>query len=201
MLHKTNLQVFLWFSEYSCRYVVILIISAPIYICEWTCFYYSRLPLHAIPIDKSIHSQLFRIFIYGFPSLLLAFAFNTNLLCFVVSLAFLLSVSCHFSRVHFGRTHKRRPHFSFRDFFFPFPLFAVIIFHAKKEKDVQPMGYKCIGKVYFQFGCASTICRFIAATVAVAVATHFYSLIFVRFLLNFYAISTVSFSLFCIDNL
>lgn len=28
MLHKTNLQVFLWFSEYSCRYVVILIISA-----------------------------------------------------------------------------------------------------------------------------------------------------------------------------
>ena len=32
MLHKTNLQVFLWFSEYSCRYVVILIISAPTYI-------------------------------------------------------------------------------------------------------------------------------------------------------------------------
>lgn len=58
------------------------------------------------------------------------------------------------------------------------------------------MGYKCIGKAFFQFGCAFTICRIIRAAVA---AAHFYSFIFLRFLLNFYVIKLVVFS-FGIDR-
>lgn len=83
MLHKTNLQVFLWFSEYSRRYVVILIISAPICMCVLFIYIFanehistplSRLPFHVLP-DWWKHLLTTQC-VYGFSFLILAFALN-----------------------------------------------------------------------------------------------------------------------------
>lgn len=79
MLHKTNLQVFLWFSE--CILVVMLLFW--LFPLQYTqtvpnihvSILFLFIALHAMPIDKSIHRTLFVcLCMYAFPLLLWAFA-------------------------------------------------------------------------------------------------------------------------------
>lgn len=79
------------------------------------------------------------------------------------SLTFLLSVPCHFSRVYFGRAYKRRPHSSFRNFFFHISIvccFQWFLMQRKEKKEVQPMGYKMYRKSIFPIRlCFYHFCR------------------------------------------
>lgn len=196
----------LLFWLFPLQYVCALFIFVYIHLLRVNMFLlYSILPLHAIPIDRNICSQSVCIDVhtYGYFAILGAFALNAHpsSLASLFPLTFLLSVSCHFSRVHFKRAYKRRPQFFVQRLFFLSFLSIVCCFLWFLMQRFffslcQPMG-QYIGKVYFQFSCAFTSCRMIRVAVA---AAHFYSFIFLRFLLNFYVIKMVV-SSFCIDKI
>lgn len=125
------------------------------------------LPLHVIPIDKSIYST---------PSC--AFVCTIFPLCHFFRLDFLwhfcLSVTCQFLRVHFEcarNTKDRRFLFSlglFHSFRFIVRCHCCSSESERVRKISSANGLQMYRKsMFFQFACAFTICRFIDAAVAV----------------------------------